>query len=57
MPEDLVRAAVLEHGGDAGRLADRFDVSRKAMQARLHRLGIGGHHPEHAGGVVRRRSL
>ena len=53
MPEDLVQAAVLEHGGDVGRLADRFDVSRKAMQARLRWLGIGGR----VGGVVRRRSL
>ena len=55
MPEDLVRAAALEQGADAG-LADRFDVSRKAMQARLRWLGIGGRHAEHIGGVVRRRS-
>jgi len=56
MPEDLVRAAVLEHGGDVARLADRFDVSLKAMQARLRWLGVGGHRTEHAGGVGRRRS-
>ena len=33
-----------EHGGDVERLADRFDVSRPAMQMRLRRLGLGGHH-------------
>jgi hypothetical protein len=34
-----VREAVREHGPDAARLADRFEVSRKAMQARLRSLG------------------
>jgi Zn-dependent peptidase ImmA (M78 family) len=56
MPEHLVRAAVLEHGGDLERLADRFDVSRKAMQTRLRWLGIAGHHTDQAGGVHRRSS-
>jgi hypothetical protein len=40
MPEDLVRQAVDEHGADVDRLADRFDVSRAAMRARLQRLDI-----------------
>jgi len=40
MPESLVREAVLENGGDADRLADRFEVSRRAMQARLRELGL-----------------
>ena len=44
MPEHLVREAVVEHGGDVTRLADRFDVSRQAMQTRLRVLGLGGHH-------------
>jgi hypothetical protein len=48
MPEDLVREAVAEHGDDATRLADRFDVSRQAMQTRLRRLGLGGHHTDAA---------
>jgi Zn-dependent peptidase ImmA (M78 family) len=43
MPEDLVREAVVVHGPDAARLADRFGVSRAAMQARLRRLGLSGH--------------
>lgn len=43
MPEDLVRQAALEHGPDAARLADRFDVSRQAMQVRLRAMGIAGH--------------
>jgi Zn-dependent peptidase ImmA (M78 family) len=38
MPAALVREAVLEHGDDLRRLADRFDVSRKAMQVRLRSL-------------------
>jgi hypothetical protein len=42
MPEDLVREAVLSHGLDVERLADRFDVSRSAMQARLKWLGLAG---------------
>ena len=53
MPEDLVRAAVLEHGGDVSRLADRFDVSRQAMQTRLRWLGIAGHHADRGAGVRR----
>jgi len=40
MPEPLVRQAVLEHGADAARLADRFQVSRQAMQTRLRKLGL-----------------
>ena len=54
MPEPLVREAVLELGADAGRLADRFDVSRKAMQVRLSGLGIAGHHADHAPAARRR---
>ena len=56
MPEDLVRAAVVEHGGDVSRLADRFDVSRQAMQTRLRWLGIAGQRVDHAAGVRRRPS-
>jgi hypothetical protein len=44
MPEGLVREAVLEHGDDARRLADQFDVSRQAMQARLRTLGLAPVH-------------
>jgi Zn-dependent peptidase ImmA (M78 family) len=44
MPEDLVREAVVLHGPDAVRLADRFGVSRAAMQVRLRYLGLGSHH-------------
>ena len=40
MPEHLVREAVRTHGPDATRLAVRFEVSRKAMQARLRSLGL-----------------
>ena len=40
MPEVLVREAVRAHGPDATRLADRFEVSRKTMQARLNGLGL-----------------
>jgi hypothetical protein len=43
MPEQMVREAVLEHGDDVGRLADRFDVSRQAMQVRLRSLGLAAH--------------
>jgi hypothetical protein len=43
MPEPLVREAFVQHGDDAPRLADRFDVSRQAMQARLRGLGLVGH--------------
>jgi len=53
MPEDLVREAVVEHGDDASRLADRFDVSRQAMQTRMRRLGLGGHHS----GATQRRPV
>lgn len=48
MPEELVREAVVHHGPDALRLADQFQVSRAAMQARLRWLGLSGHH----GGVT-----
>lgn len=44
MPEQLVRQAVLEHGADATRLADRFDVSRRTMRARLRQLGFQTDH-------------
>jgi predicted transcriptional regulator len=54
MPEPLVREAVVELGADPGRLADRFDVSRKAMQVRLSGLGVSGHHAEHAPAARRR---
>jgi Zn-dependent peptidase ImmA (M78 family) len=40
MPEDLVREAVREQGLDVTRLADGFEVSRKAMQTRLRSLGL-----------------
>ena len=40
MPEYLVREAVREQGLDDARLADRFEVGRKAMQARLRDLGL-----------------
>jgi hypothetical protein len=43
MPEDLVREAVVLHGADSARLADQFQVSRSAMQARLRWLGLAGH--------------
>jgi hypothetical protein len=54
MPEALVREAVVQHGDDVRRLADRFDVSRKAMQVRLRGLGLtaghrtGRHRPRQA---------
>ncbi|MCX6373029.1 MAG: ImmA/IrrE family metallo-endopeptidase [Actinobacteria bacterium] len=44
MPEPLVREAVREHGPDVNRLADRFEVGRKAMQARLRELGLEERH-------------
>lgn len=40
MPDHLVREAVVEHGADVARLADRFQVSAKAMRIRLERLGL-----------------
>jgi hypothetical protein len=43
MPEHLVREAVGEQGLDVSRLADRFEVSRKAMQTRLTSLGLAAH--------------
>jgi predicted transcriptional regulator len=42
MPEPLVRQAVVEHGADVARLADRFEVSRKAMETRLQWLDLAG---------------
>ena len=44
MPEHLVRDAVREQGLDVARLADRFEVSRKAMQTRLRGLGLMERH-------------
>jgi predicted transcriptional regulator len=46
MPENLVRDAIREQGLDVDRLADRFEVSRKAMQARLRHLGLTERHSE-----------
>ena len=46
MPEHLVREAVREHGPDVARLADRFAVSRKTMQARLRHLGLAERHSD-----------
>jgi Zn-dependent peptidase ImmA (M78 family) len=46
MPEHLVREAVREQGLNVTRLADRFEVSRKAMQARLRHLGLTERHSE-----------
>jgi len=46
MPERLVREAVRTHGPDAARLAERFEVGRKAMQARLHHLGLAERHSD-----------
>ena len=46
MPEHLVREAVVTQGPDVDRLAGRFEVSRQAMQVRLRRLGLGGHHDD-----------
>lgn len=40
MPEHLLRRAVQDQGADAGRLADRFEVSEAAMRLRLRRLGL-----------------
>ena len=40
MPEHLVRQAVQEQGDDPTLLADRFQVSVKAMQVRLSRLHL-----------------
>ena len=44
MPEHLVRQAVLDDGADVRRLADRFDVSTKAMSLRLRHLGLVERH-------------
>jgi hypothetical protein len=46
MPEHLVGEAVREHGPDVARLADRFEVSRQAMQARLRSLSLAERHSE-----------
>jgi len=46
MPEQLVRDAVREQGLDVDRLADRFEVSRKAMQARLRHVGLVERHSD-----------
>lgn len=46
MPEYLVRQAVLEQGADAARLAERFEVSRQAMQTRLRWLDVAGRHAD-----------
>ena len=46
MPEHLVREAVREQGLDVARLADRFEVNRKAMQSRLRHLGLAERHSE-----------
>jgi predicted transcriptional regulator len=40
MPEHLVRQAVAEQGADKVLLADRFQVSTRAMEVRLRRLGV-----------------
>ena len=41
MPEHLVREAVHGRDPDVADLAHRFQVSRKAMEARLQSLGLG----------------
>ena len=46
MPEHLVRDAAREQGLDVTRLADRFEVSRKAMQTRLRSLGLIERHSD-----------
>jgi hypothetical protein len=46
MPDHLMREAVREQGLDVALLADRFEVSRKAMQARLGSLGLAERHAE-----------
>ena len=43
MPEHLVREAVHGRPPDVADLAHRFQVSRKAMEARLLSLGLGEH--------------
>ena len=44
MPDDLVRDAAREKGLDVTRLADRFEVSRKATETRLRSLGLIARH-------------
>jgi hypothetical protein len=44
MPEHLVREAVSGQDVDVARLAERFEVSRKAMQTRLLQLGLAERH-------------
>ena len=39
-----MRQAVLDDGADVRRLADRFDVSTKAMSLRLRHLGLVERH-------------
>jgi hypothetical protein len=51
MPEPLVRQAVHEQGADVSRLADRFLVSKAAMQLRLKILGLSRDHWSSARGV------
>ena len=46
MPDHLVRKPVSEQGLDVARLADRFQVSRKAMLARLRHLGLAERHSD-----------
>jgi hypothetical protein len=41
-----VREAAREQGPDATRLAERFEVSRKAMQTRLRGLGLLERHSD-----------
>jgi hypothetical protein len=40
MPEPLVRQAIAEQGASTELLADRFQVSGKAMEIRLRRMGV-----------------
>jgi len=40
------REAVRKHGPEVARLADRFEVGRKAMLARLRSLGLAERHSE-----------
>jgi hypothetical protein len=41
-----VREAVREQGLNVTRLADRFEVGRKAMQTRLRTLGLAERHSD-----------
>ena len=42
-----MREAVREQGLDVARLADRFEINRKAMQTRLRGLGLAERHSDH----------